>query len=177
MGPLQPKYNFLSHDLIHDIGKTKLMVFDFDGVFTDNRVYVTQDGIESVSCWRSDGLGLSKIKQLDIPIWVISTEKNSVVAVRCKKLQIDHIQSCDDKLAALKNLTQQYECELGETIYTGNDINDRHCLESVGMPIVVADAHPDIIALSRYQTLNSGGRGAVREICDLVVYAYEQKEI
>ena len=171
-GPLQPDFFSLSKTLINDVSRVKLLVFDFDGVFTDNRVYVSEDGRESVSCWRSDGLGLSKIRKLGIPVWVVSTEKNPVVSARCKKLQIDCVQSCEDKLAAVKKLNLKHSCSLKETLFTGNDINDQRCLKSVGLPFVVADAHPDVINLSRYVTLNPGGRGAVREICDLVSFAY-----
>lgn len=175
MGPRQPDFAAQSREFLQDLGQVKLLVFDFDGVFTDNRVYVSRDGTESIACWRSDGLGISKMRKLGIPVWVISTEKNSVVSTRCKKLQIECIQACDDKLAALENLVRQYGCKLDETLYTGNDINDRDCLESVGLPIVVADAHPDVVAYSRYTTLNPGGRGAVREICDLIEFAYEKQ--
>lgn len=173
--PLQPDFASFSSEFIQYVGKVKLLVFDFDGVFTDNRVYISEDGRETVSCWRSDGLGLSKVRELGIPVWVISTEKNPVVSARCKKLQIDCIQGCDDKLAALKKLTRKYGCSLDETLFTGNDINDKYCLESAGLPFVVADAHPDVISLSRYITLNPGGRGAVREICDLIVFAYDKE--
>ena len=110
MGPLQPDYTSLSCGLVQELGEAKLIVFDFDGVFTDNRVYVDQNGTESVVCWRSDGLGLSKLRQLGVPVWVISTEKNSVVGARCRKLKIDYIKSCDDKLAAMKQLAQKYNC-------------------------------------------------------------------
>ncbi len=177
MAPLQPDFEALPDNLIRDIGNAKLVVFDFDGVFTDNRVYVAQDGTESVSCWRSDGLGLSKIRHLGIPVWVISTEVNPVVGVRCRKLQIDYIQACDDKFAALKVLAQKQGCTLKETVFTGNDINDQSCLDTVGLPIIVADAHPDIVERVRYITLNPGGRGAVREICDLIVFAHGQKRV
>lgn len=156
------------------LSKVKLIVFDFDGVFTDNCVYVSQEGIESVSCWRSDGLGLSKVKAIGIPVWVVSTEKNPVVGERCKKLEIDCIQSCDDKLTSLGELVEQYKCTLNDVLYTGNDINDLQCLKAVGTPIVVADAHPDVIDFAKYITTSPGGRGAVREICDLVVHAHEQ---
>jgi len=174
-GLRQPDFATLSRELIQNFGQVKLLVFDFDGVFTDNHVYVSQDGTESVSCWRGDGLGLSKIRQLGIPIWVISTEKNPVVSARCKKLQIECIQGCEDKLEALIGLVHQYECSLEETAFVGNDINDKGCLDTVGLPIVVADAHPDVIERVLYVTLNPGGRGAVREVCDLVVSAYKKR--
>ncbi len=151
----------------------KLVVFDFDGVFTDNCVYVLEDGTEAVSCWRGDGIGLSKLKQLKIPMMVISTEKNPVVGQRCKKLQIEYIQGCDDKLKILKQLVDTHDCTLADVLYIGNDINDLDCLSAVGLPVVVADAHPDVIPKAEYITSAAGGKGAVREICDLLVSNYK----
>ena len=159
----------ITEELISLIENIQLVVFDFDGVFTNNRVYVLQDGTEAVSCWRSDGLGLARLKELKLPIWVVSTEKNQVVSMRCKKLQLDCVQGCEDKLFTLKKLVKQYACSLNDVLYVGNDINDIDCLQSVGFPIVVADAHPDVFELSKYTTQNTGGRGAVREVCDLLV--------
>jgi N-acylneuraminate cytidylyltransferase len=80
----------------------KLLVLDFDGVLTDNRVLVSEDGIEAVLCDRSDGLGLERLKRSGIEVIVLSKEKNPVVAARCRKLGIECIQGCDDKLEALK---------------------------------------------------------------------------
>lgn len=155
------------------IQNIRLVVFDFDGVMTDNRVYVSENGEESVSCWRSDGLGLSKLHRLGLPIWVVSTEKNKVVSMRCKKLQIDCIQGCDDKHAALMKLVKQFDCSLDDVLYMGNDINDIDCLQAVGLPVVVQDAYPEVVKLAKFQTQKAGGFGAVREICDLI---YELKE-
>ena len=92
----------------------KLIVFDFDGVFTDNCVYVLENGTEAVSCWRGDGIGLSNVRQLKIPMLVVSTEKNPVVGQRCKKLKIECIQGCDDKLKVLKQLVDTYQCTLND---------------------------------------------------------------
>ena len=163
---------FLKDDITEElkllINNVQLVIFDFDGVFTDNRVYVSEDGIESVSCWRSDGLGLSKLKGLGLPIWVISTEINKVVSARCKKLQIDCIQGCDDKLVAVIKLVKQFDCSLDDVLYMGNDINDIDCLQSVGFPVVVQDAYPEVVNLAKFKTQRAGGFGAVREICDLI---------
>ena len=158
----------IDKDIEEAIRKLKLIVFDFDGVFTDNCVYVSQDGVESVSCWRSDGLGLSKLKSIGMPLWVISTEKNPVVGARCKKLQIEYIQGCDDKLSALSGLVERYGLTMDNVAFVGNDINDADCLKAVGLPVIVADAHADVVGYERYQTEALGGRGAVREVCDLV---------
>jgi 3-deoxy-D-manno-octulosonate 8-phosphate phosphatase (KDO 8-P phosphatase) len=149
----------------------KLVVFDFDGVFTDNTVYVSQDGVESVRCWRSDGLGLAKLKQAGVPAVIVSTETNPVVTARADKLAIRCIQGCDDKLAAVRALAVEHGLTLADIAFVGNDINDLACLQAVGLPIVVHDAHADVVALGAHRTTARGGRGAVREVCDTVVAA------
>ena len=158
-------------DLIH---KIRLVAFDFDGVFTDNMVYVLQDGTEAVRCNRGDGIGLQKLTKLGLETVIISTESNPVVSARARKLKIRCLQDCQDKQAVLENITQELNISLDEVAFIGNDVNDLACLTKVGLPIVVNDAHPDVVAIARYQTRNSGGYGAVREICDLFAKALEK---
>jgi len=145
----------------------RLVAFDFDGVFTDNMVYVFEDGREAVRCTRSDGLGLSKLKSLGVAAVIISTETNPVVGARSRKLAIRCVQGCADKRAALDGLAADSGISLAQVAFVGNDINDLPCLTSVGLPIVVRDAHPDVVPHAYYQTKTPGGRGAVREVCDL----------
>ena len=152
-------------DLIRPI---RLVVFDFDGVFTDNAVYVSQDGSETVRCWRSDGLGLRRLESLSISMFVLSTEENPVVSERCHKLKIRCVQGCLDKVAALNQIAAEGGIPLTAVAYLGNDINDSGCLQRVGLPMVVQDAHPEVIPLSKYRTEVCGGYGAVREVCDLI---------
>jgi YrbI family 3-deoxy-D-manno-octulosonate 8-phosphate phosphatase len=149
------------------IQKIRLVAFDFDGVFTDNMVYVLQDGSEAVRCNRSDGIGLQKLKNLGIETVIISTESNPVVSARARKLKIRCFQNCEDKVKTLENTTREFGISLDQVAFVGNDINDRPCLTCVGLPIVVKDAHPDVVPLAVYRTRNRGGHGAVREICDL----------
>jgi YrbI family 3-deoxy-D-manno-octulosonate 8-phosphate phosphatase len=149
------------------IRKVRLVAFDFDGVFTDNSVYVFQDGTEAVRCNRSDGLGLRKLEALDILPIIISTEINPVVTVRSNKLGIRVIQACDDKRAALDALVSELGLSLSDVAFVGNDINDLPCLTAVGVAIVVQDAHPDVLPFACYRTKAPGGLGAVREVCDL----------
>ena len=149
------------------IRKIRLIAFDFDGVFTDNLVYVFEDGREAVRCSRGDGMGLQKLKRLGIETIIISTEQNPVVSARAQKLKIRCVQGCDDKRAELEKITQDLGISLSEVAFVGNDINDAVCLTCVGMPIVVQDAHPDVLPLASYRTQKPGGNGAVREICDL----------
>ncbi len=153
--------------LAEAIGRVRLIAFDFDGVFTDNAVYVAQDGTESVRCWRGDGLGLAKLAALGIEKIVISTEANPVVGVRMQKLKTRCIQGCDDKVAALNGVMDELGLQPAQVAFMGNDINDLGCLQQVGLPIVVQDAHPDVVPSALYVTQTRGGYGAVREVCDL----------
>ena len=145
----------------------RLIAFDFDGVFTDNMVYVFEDGSEAVRCSRSDGMGLQKLERAGISTIIISTEANPVVSARARKLKIRCIQNCPDKKAVLQDIARELKIDLDQIAFVGNDINDLACLECVGLPIVVQDAHPDVLAFARYRTKRLGGNGAVREVCDL----------
>lgn len=149
----------------------KLAVFDFDGVFTDNRVFVFQDGREAVVCSRADGIGLSRLKRAGCRTLVLSFESNPVVEARCKKLALDVIQSCEDKASALKAAAAEQHVDLAEVAFLGNDINDLPCMAIVGLPACVADAYPEVREAAAYATRAKGGRGAVREFCDFLVAA------
>lgn len=151
----------------------RLVAFDFDGVFTDNRVYVFEDGREAVCCSRADGLGLQKLRAAGIESVIISTETNPVVSARAGKLGIRVIQACEDKAGALKEVAREIGVDLAQVAFVGNDINDLPCLNIVGLPIVVQDAHSDVMPSARYQTKAAGGHGAVREICDMFVAVRE----
>lgn len=151
-----------------------LVVFDFDGVFTDNTVWVNQDGLESVRCWRSDGLGLSRLKSIGVKTCIISTEINPVVGVRAKKLAIQCIQGVEDKAQAIENLASSLQIALDKVAFVGNDINDLPALKKVGMPIATADAYPEVVTSVAYRTIALGGRGAVREVCDLIFFAKQK---
>ena len=151
-----------------NLEKVKLVIFDFDGVFTDNSVYISQDGIESVKCHRSDGLGISKLKALKIPTYIISTEPNIVVSVRAKKLKIPVFQNIKDKSKSVKILCKELGIKLENTMFVGNDINDIPALKIVGFPVAVFDAYDEIKPHVMYKTKKRGGHGAVREICDLL---------
>ena len=155
-----------------DLKSIKLIGFDFDGVFTDNTVYTQEDGSESVRCWRSDGLGLSKIKSLGIKIYIISTEINPVVSMRAQKLDIPCLQNIENKADALIGLSKKLNISLENSAFVGNDINDIPAFEIVGISIGVADSHESIDPFIDYKLNTAGGYGAVREICDLIYNAH-----
>jgi YrbI family 3-deoxy-D-manno-octulosonate 8-phosphate phosphatase len=162
----------VSEDIVRVLKALRAVVFDFDGVFTDNTVLVDQNGIESVRCWRSDGLGLARLRSLGLKTLIISTEENPVVSVRAKKLETECVQGVDDKAAAIANWAASLGLPLSNVGFAGNDINDIPALKEVGLPIGVADAYDEISPFIKYRTLKRGGYGAVREICDLIVNAH-----
>lgn len=142
------------------------IAFDFDGVFTDNKVITDQNGIESVTCWRSDGLGLKKLRNKGFKVVIISSETNPVVAMRAKKLDTEYIQGVDNKSIELIKWAKSNELSLNEIAFVGNDINDIPAFEIVGLSIGVLDSHPDIYSYLDCMTTSKGGYGAVREVCD-----------
>jgi N-acylneuraminate cytidylyltransferase len=144
------------------------VILDFDGVLTDNRVIVFQDGQEAVICNRSDGWGLAQLKQLKIPVVVISSEENPVVGARCRKLCIPYMQGVQDKLNALQAWAQDERIELSQVTYLGNDVNDLRCLKGVGCGVTVNDAHPQAQAAARIVLDSKGGYGAIRELVGLI---------
>jgi YrbI family 3-deoxy-D-manno-octulosonate 8-phosphate phosphatase len=146
----------------------RLAVFDFDGVFTDNRVWVNEHGEESVRCSRSDGLGLRRLDDVGVPYVIVSTEANAVVQARAAKLRAECVNGVDDKLAVVEEQAGRHGASLADVAYVGNDVNDAACLEAVGLPVVPADAWPEVVPLARWVLDRPGGGGCVREFCDAV---------
>ena len=146
------------------LAQVRLLVLDFDGVMTDNRVLVSEDGKEAVWCDRSDGWGIACLKDAGVGVIVLSTETNPVVEARCRKLGIECFSGQVNKLATLQRLVLQRRLVRDQVAYVGNDVNDLECMQWVGWPIAVADATPEIRAVSRLVTAKPGGRGAVREV-------------
>ena len=167
-------YAAIDESLADLIVRVRLVAFDFDGVFTDNTVIVSETGEEAVRCWRGDGLGLRQLEALGRAVAILSTEENAVVSVRSRKLNVRCIQGCHDKRAALEGITAELDLSLPEVAFVGNDINDLPCLEAVGLPIGVRDAHPAVLPIARLRTRTRGGCGAVREVCDIFKHVLEQ---
>ncbi len=146
-----------------------LVVFDFDGVMTDNKLYVDQNGFEMVRCDRGDGMGISLLLENGIPAIVLSTEVNPVVEARCRKLKLPCRQGLADKAQALGEIVAEANLDLERVLYVGNDVNDLACMSRVGYAVAVADAHPLVQARADLILSRTGGNGAVRELCDLVL--------
>ena len=151
------------------------VVFDFDGVMTDEKVTVDQDGREAVVCNPSDGHGIAVLKANNIRVAVISLEENPVVQQRCAKLGITCVSASDDKLRALQALCREWQTSPDGIVFVGNDLPDIACMEAAGLGVAVADASPIVRAAADLTLTRNGGQGAVRELCDLVVQALEAR--
>lgn len=144
----------------------KLVVYDFDGVLTDNRVWVTQDGAESVACSRGDGWWIGEIKKLGVDQVILSSELNPVVSMRGKKLGIEVVQGVKDKKQGLLDLARTKGIGLESICYIGNEMNDYQAMKLAGVSACPADSHPEILKLSRLKFPVAGGAGVVRHLYD-----------
>ena len=152
---------------VKKLAAIKGIAFDFDGVFTDNVVYVMQNGDEAVACNRSDGMGISMLLAAGVPLVIISSEGNPIVTVRGAKLNLEVIQEVDDKLPELIDWADQKGLSVDQVAFLGNDVNDVGCLKKAGLGVVVADAHPTALDAADFALNKKGGHGAIREIADL----------
>jgi N-acylneuraminate cytidylyltransferase len=149
--------------------KVALVVFDFDGVMTDNRVWVDQDGREMVAASRAEGPGLRALEAQGIRPLVISGEVNPVVTARCRKLQVQALQGIADKAAALREYLQAEKIDPAQVVYLGNDVNDLPCFPLVACAAAVADAEPEVLRQADLVLTRKGGHGAVRELCEMIL--------
>jgi YrbI family 3-deoxy-D-manno-octulosonate 8-phosphate phosphatase len=150
------------------------LVTDFDGVHTDDSVLVGQDGAEFVTVNRGDGMGVGLLRKAGVPVLILSTETNSVVSARAAKLGVEVRQGVADKAAVLRAWTEARSLDLDRVAYLGNDVNDLVCLDLVGWPLAVPEAHPRVLAAARLVLGNPGGRGAVREAAERILAARER---
>ncbi len=154
--------------------KVELLILDFDGVLTNNRVWVDQDGREMVAANRSDSYGINLLRQAGVETVVISKETNPVVAARCRKMNVPFIQGEDDKASALKKALAERKINPSHAIYIGNDINDLPCFPLVGWAVAVADALPEVTRQADFVLSRPGGHAAVRELCDFILSQKKQ---
>ena len=140
------------------------IVLDFDGTQTDDRVHIDADGREFVSVHRGDGLGIAALRRAGVPLLILSTEQNPVVAARARKLRIPVLHGIDRKDLALKQWCEEQRIDPQRVLYAGNDVNDLPCFHLVGWPVAVGSAHDSVRAAARAVTVTPGGSGAIREI-------------
>ncbi len=146
-----------------------LVVFDFDGVLTDNRVLVLEDGREAVLCNRADGLGFDMLRAAAIDTMIMSTERSPVVAARAAKLRVKVLQAVADKGAAIAGHCRDAGIDIRRVVFVGNDVNDLPAMRLVGYPIAVADAHHEVKRIAWTVLAARGGDGAARELAESVL--------
>ena len=146
----------------------KLIVYDFDGVMTNNKLFINQSGEEMVQVNRADGLGVSEIKKLGIEQMIISSEKNPVVSARAKKIDISFLQGVDKKEKILIEYCKKNNIDINTVAFVGNDVNDLNAMKIVGLTICPSDSAEQIKKISTIILQSAGGEGVVREIYDLI---------
>jgi YrbI family 3-deoxy-D-manno-octulosonate 8-phosphate phosphatase len=147
----------------------KAVVFDFDGVLTDNLVTTDQYGNESVTASRSDGMGVEMLIEMGVAMTVLSKERNPVTTARCAKLGLTVTQRVDNKVDVLRQWLAASGIEVAHTVFVGNDVNDVECLRIAGCGLAVADAHPEALEAADVVLALPGGRGAVRMLADALM--------
>jgi YrbI family 3-deoxy-D-manno-octulosonate 8-phosphate phosphatase len=140
--------------------------FDFDGVLTDNRVLVDQDGKESVLCNRADGLAFELFRKINVPTFILSSEKNSVVVMRAEKLKIQVYHGIVNKERTLSKICLEKNYDLKKVMFVGNDINDLNVMMSCGYTACPSDSHKKIKNISTFKLKKEGGDGVARELIE-----------
>jgi YrbI family 3-deoxy-D-manno-octulosonate 8-phosphate phosphatase len=154
----------------------KLIVLDFDGVMTDNRVWVDEHGQEMVAANRSDSLGLEILrKRTGIEVMVLSRETNKVVKARCDKLGLPVLQAILDKKQAIQDMIAAKSLSPSQVVFMGNDTNDLPVFSEVGFAAAPADAHLKVIRRADMVLSLPGGKGAVRELCDMILSRFNDE--
>ncbi|PCJ22119.1 MAG: hypothetical protein COB04_01315 [Gammaproteobacteria bacterium] len=142
------------------------VIFDFDGVLTNNTVLVDKSGGEWVRCSRSDGLAFDALKKSEILSFIVSTEKNGVVTARANKIKVPVVQGVEDKVKAIKDLSLKHDLDLKRVLYVGNDLNDYYAMSLCGISACPIDSHPRILDLASFILNTKGGDGVVRELVE-----------
>lgn len=159
-------------DILNKAEKIKLLVFDVDGVLTDGSLVVGDDGEEYKAFFSKDGLGMKMLQQTGVKIAVITARTSNVVLHRMESLGIKHIyQGQLEKLPAFEKLLSKLELTSEQAAYVGDDVIDLPVMLQAGLAITVADAHPLVKQHAHWQTPQCGGRGAARDVCELIMQA------
>ncbi len=145
------------------------VLFDFDGVLTDNRVIVFEDGHEAVVCNRADGLAFDFLRLVGMPVYLLSTETNPVVEARAAKLKVKALIGLPDKAETVATLCRDEGYATDRLMFVGNDINDLSAMRAVGYPVAVSDAHEAVRRAAWHVLETPGGAAAAREIVERVI--------
>jgi 3-deoxy-D-manno-octulosonate 8-phosphate phosphatase (KDO 8-P phosphatase) len=145
-----------------------IFFFDFDGVLTDNFVYLSEDGTEIVRCSRADGLAFRALHALGKQCIIVSAEKNKVVSKRAEKLSALALQGVQNKEIEIRSFMNSRGLDRTRAVFVGNDINDLGAMQYCGLSICPIDSHQQIIHIADLILESSGGNGIVREIAEKI---------
>jgi 3-deoxy-D-manno-octulosonate 8-phosphate phosphatase (KDO 8-P phosphatase) len=163
-------YGNVETKVLNKAQQIKLFVCDIDGVFSDGRIYLGNEGEELKAFHTKDGYGIKALGASGVDVAVITGRQSNIVQTRMTALNVKHIvQGEENKLPALKKIMTAFNLSPVNVAYIGDDMPDYECMEYVGFSIAVRDAHPSILSLADYTTFTKGGFGAVRETCDLIM--------
>lgn len=163
-------YGEIANNIYEKAKNIKLFVCDIDGVFSDGRIYLGNDGEELKAFHTKDGYGIKALGASGVDVAVITGRQSNIVQTRMTALNVKHIiQGEENKLPALKTLIEKHQLTPAQVAYIGDDMPDYQCMDYVGLAIAVNDAHPAILNLADHVTTIKGGFGAVREICDIIM--------
>jgi len=162
-------------DVLEKAARIRLVLFDVDGVLTDGSLYLGDDGQEYKAFHSRDGHGMAMLKEAGVDIGIITGRTSQVVVHRMASLGIVHVyQGQRDKLPAFEALLAKLGISSDEVAFVGDDVVDLPILTRVGLAIAVADAHPLVVRHAHWRTPNPGGRGAARDVCELILEARDQ---
>lgn len=159
-------------DILEKASHIKLVIFDVDGVLTDGSLYIDAEGRELKVFHSRDGHGMKMLQNSGVDIAVITARTSEAVAHRMASLNIKHVyQGQQDKLVAFKTLLKKLALDAHLVAYVGDDVIDLPVMQRVGLAIAVQDAHYLVKKHAHWQTPSVGGRGAVRDVCEMVMEA------
>ena len=165
-------YGQVDDNILKQAKDIKLLVCDVDGVFSDGRIYLGNDGEELKAFHTKDGFGIKALGASGVDVAIITGRTSNIVTNRMQALKVKHIiQGTEDKLPALKSLQDSLHLATNQIAYVGDDTPDLACINYAGLGIAVNDAHPSVLNGADFTTFSRGGFGAVREICDLIMQA------
>lgn len=156
--------------ILKKAAQIKLVIFDVDGVLTDSSLFIGDDGQEYKAFNSKDGLGMKLLQQSGVPIGIITARQSNLVKLRMESLGIEHLyQGQQEKLPAFEKLLEKLSLDADEVAYVGDDLVDLPVMIRCGLAIAVSDSHQRVIEQAHWVTENPGGRGAAREVCELIM--------
>lgn len=168
-------YQPVTDSIINKALQIKLLICDVDGVFSDGRIYLANSGEEMKAFHTRDGYGIKALRQAGIEVAIITGRQSEIVQRRMTSLTVPYIfQGQENKLAAFNELQQNLRLVPEQIAYIGDDLSDWQVMQHCGLAVAVKDAHPYLVQHADFITSLSGGYGAVRELCDLLLISHDK---